>query len=164
MFARKSMKPSLLLLLVVSIAATITACDQVGDESDHELVFPASARNIQNRGNSGTNFLDRGLATMLEIDRKDLDVFVSQLKITERRKPAEKSGDPTTNGWNVCPQGAKTWVPGNKVFGGFNKTWIADPFPEEMLSCQSPTGQYLHVEIWGFPEEKVLLKLYTCWE
>ena len=155
---------SFLLLIVVLIAATLTACDQVGDETDHKIAFPASAKNIQNRGNSGTNLLDRGLATMLEIDRNDLDAFVAKLKITERRKPAQATGDPTINGWNVWPQGAKTYVPGNKVFGGFNKTWDTAPVPEEMLSCESPTGHWLHVEVWGLQDGKVLLKLYTWWE
>ena len=157
------MKP-IQLLITAFLALLIVACDQVGDESDHKIVFPASAKNIQNRGNSGSSLLDRGLATMMEIDRKDLEAFVDQLTITERRKPAQGTGDPTINGWNVWPQGAKTFVPGNKVYGGFNKTWDTAPVPEEMLSCQSPTGMFLHVEVWGMQDEKVLLKLYTWWE
>jgi hypothetical protein len=152
------------LLLVVLCATIMTACDQVGDETDHRIVIPASAKNIQNRGNSKVNLLDRGFATMLEIDRKDLDGFVAQLKVTERRKPALDTGDPTVNGWNVWPKGAMTFVPGNEVFGGFKKTWDAVPKPEEMLSCQSPTGQSLHVEVWGLQEGRVLLKLFTWWE
>jgi hypothetical protein len=157
------MKP-IQLLITAFLALLIVACDQVGDESDHKIVFPASAKNIQNRGNSGSSLLDRGLATMLEIDRKDLEAFVAQLTITERRKPAQATGDPTINGWNVWPQGAKTFVPGNKIFGGFNKTWDTAPVPEEMLNCQSPTGMFLHVEVWGMQDEKVLLKLYSWWE
>jgi hypothetical protein len=157
------MKP-IRLLITASLALLMVSCDQVGDESDHKIAFPASAKNIQNRGNSGSSLLDRGLATMLEIDRKDLEAFVAQLTITERRKPAQATGDPTINGWNVWPQGAKTFVPGNEVYGGFNKTWDTAPVPEEMLSCQSPTGMFLHVEVWGMQDEKVLLKLYSWWE
>jgi hypothetical protein len=157
------MKP-IQLLITALLALLMVACDQVGDESDHKIVFPASAKNIQNRGNSGRSLLDRGLATMMEIDRKDLEAFVAQLTITERRKPAQATGDPTINGWNVWPQGAKTFVPGNKVYGGFNKTWDTAPVPEEMLSCKSPNGMFLHVEVWGMQDEKVLLKLYTWWE
>ena len=136
---------------------------QVGDESDHKITFPASAKNIQNRGNSNKAQPDRGIATMFEIDRKDLDAFVAQLKITERRRPAQKQGDPTKNGWNVWPQDAKTFVPGDETYGGFKKTWNTAPIPEEMLSCQSPTGDWLHVEVWGLPEKKVLLKIFTDW-
>ena len=152
------------LLSVALCAAIMTACDQIGDETDHKIVFPTSAKNIQNRGNSKVNLLDRGIATMMEIDRKDLEGFVAKLKVSERRKPVQETGDPTVNGWNVWPQGARTFVPGNKVFSGFNKTWDAVPKPEEMLSCQSPTGQSLHVEVWRFPSGGVLLKLFTWWE
>lgn len=101
---------------------------------------------------------------MMEIDRKDLEAFVAQLAVKERRKPSKTTGDPTINGWNVWPQDSKTFVPGNKVYGGFNKTWDSAPAPEEMLSCQSATGMSLHVEVWGMQDEKVLLKLYTWWE
>jgi len=156
------MKP-FLLLLVALLAVTITACNQVGDESDHKIVFPASAKNIQNRGDSNRVQPDRGIATLLEIDRKDLDAFETQLKITGRRKPAKDQGDPTENGWNVWPQDAKTHVPADKVYSGFKKTWNGVPVPEEMLSCQSTAGDWLHVEVWGLPEEKVLLKVYTDW-
>ena len=100
---------------------------------------------------------------MLEIDRKDIAAFVAQLKITERRKPSKEQGDPTENGWNVWPQDAKTFVPGNKVYSGFKKTWNGVPVPEEMLSCQSTAGDWLHVEVWGLPEGKVLLKVFTDW-
>lgn len=155
---------SIRLLIISFLVLLIVACDQVGDESDHKIVFPASAKNIQNRGNSGSCLLDRGLATMMEIDRKDLEAFVAQLAIKERRKPSKTTGDPTINGWNVWPQDSKTFVPGNKVYGGFNKTWDSAPAPEEMLSCQSATGMSLHVEVWGMQDEKVLLKLYTWWE
>ncbi len=137
------------LLITAFLALLLVACDQVGDESDHKIVFPASAKNIQNRGDS--------------IDRKDLVAFEGQLKITERRKPAKDQGDPTENGWNVWPQGAKSFVPGNKVYSGFNKTWNGVPVPEEMLSCQSTAGDWLHVEVWGLPEGKVLLKVFTQW-
>jgi hypothetical protein len=100
---------------------------------------------------------------MLEIDRKDLDAFVAQLKITERRRPAQEKGDPTKNGWNVWPQDAKTFVPTNEVYGGFKKTWNTEPAPEEMLSCQSPVGDWLHVEIWNISDKMVLLKIFTDW-
>jgi hypothetical protein len=156
------------LLLTALLAASITACvpkkpEQVGDESDHKIVLPASAKHIQNRGNSNQAQTDRGIATLLEIDRKDLDAFVAQLKITNRRRPTKDQGDPTENGWNVWPNDAKTYVPGNEVYSAFKKTWNTAPVPEEMLSCQSPAGDWLHVEVWGLTEKKVLLKLFTAW-
>lgn len=156
------MKTSLF-LLVALLAATVTACKQAGDESDHKLVFPKSAGNFQNRGNSNKTLLDRGIATLVEIDGSDLDRFVAKLKITERRKPVQNHGDPTVNGWNIWPQDAKTFVPGNKIFGGFKKTWNVEPVPVEMLSCQSEVGDWLHVEIWKLSDTKTLLKLFTDW-
>lgn len=156
------MKPIRFLLMAL-LSVAITACDQIGDESDHKIVFPASATNFQNRGNSNKVLPDRGIATLVEIDRKDLDAFLAQLKINERRKPAKEQGDPTVNGWNVWPHDARTFVPGNEVFSGFKKTWDVDPVPIEMLSCQSPAGDWLHVEIWNLSETKVLLKLFTQW-
>jgi hypothetical protein len=152
-----------LLLLVVLLTATITACEQVGDESDHKIAFPASAKNIQNRGDSNKIQPDRGIATLLEIDRNDLAAFVVQLKITERRRPVKEQGDPTNNDWNVWPQDAKTFVPGNEIYGGFKKTWNIAPVPEEMLSCKSTAGDWLHVEVWGLSEKAVLLKIFTDW-
>jgi hypothetical protein len=150
-------------LLMALISVAITACDQSGDESDHKIVFPASAANFQNRGNSNSFLPDRGIATLVEIDREDLDGFLAQLKINERRRPAKEQGDPTVNGWNVWPQDARTFVPGNEVFSGFKMTWDVEPVPIEMLSCQSPAGDWLHVEIWGLSNTKVLLKVFTDW-
>lgn len=159
--SEKDLSWTLLLMALLSFA--MTACDQVGDASDHKIVFPASAANFQNRGNSQIGFLDRGIATLLDIDRRDLDVFLSQLKISERRKPVKEQGDPTVNGWNVWPHDARTFVPGNEVFSGFKKTWDLEPVPIEMLSCQSPAGDWLHVEIWNLSDTRVLLKLHTAW-
>lgn len=150
-------------ILTALILFAIFAYYQVPDESGHGLVFPASAQNFQNRGDSKLALFDRGIATLVEIDRKDLSQFEEQLKISERRKPTKDQGDPMINGWNVWPQDAKTFVPGNDVYGGFKKTWNAEPVPFEMLSCESPAGDWLHVEIWSMSDTKLLLKLYTDW-
>jgi hypothetical protein len=163
LFVKEASKP-ICLLLVVLFSVAITACNRVTDKSDHKIAFPASATNFQNRGNSGIIILpDRGIATLVEIGRKDLDTFLAQLKINERRRPAKEQGDPTLNGWNVWPHDARTFVPGNEVFSGFKKTWDVDPVPIEMLSCLSPAGDWLHVEIWNLSDTKVLLKLFTDW-
>lgn len=152
----------------ISILATLTlfvtsSCSkQDGDEFDHQLVFPTSAKNFQNAGDSQRGFLDRGIVTVFEMDQGDLKEFLKQLEIDDRRKPLKKAGDPTTNGWNVWPQDANSWVPANKVYDGLKKAWIGDAVPVEMLSCQSPVGDWLHVEIWKL-EETLLLKIYTDW-
>jgi hypothetical protein len=151
------------LLLMALLSFAMTACNESGDATDHKIAFPASAANFQNRGNSQIGFLDRGIATLVVIDRKDLDGFLAQLKINERRRPAKEKGDPTVNGWNVWPQDARTFVPGNDVFSGFKKTWDVEPVPIEMLSCQSPAGDWLHVEIWNLSDTGVLLKIFTQW-
>jgi hypothetical protein len=108
------------LFSMILLSAAMTACDQTGDGSDHKIVFPASVANFQNRGNSNSFLPDRGIATLVEIDRKVLEPFLAQLKINDRRKPTKEKGEPTVNGWNVWPHGAKTFVPGNEVFSGFN--------------------------------------------
>jgi hypothetical protein len=161
-FAKESAK-FIYLLLMALLSVAISACDQACYESDHKIVFPASAANFQNHGNSNSFLPDRGIATLLEIDRKDLDALIAQLKINERRKPAKEQGDPTVNGWNVWPHDAESFVPGNEVYCGFKKTWDVEPVPVEMLSCQSPAGDWLHVEIWSLSDTKVLLKLFTQW-
>ena len=76
------------LLLIATISIAIAACDQKADVSHHKLDFPASAKNFQNRGDSHRAIPDRGIATLVEINRKDLDAFEKQLKITERHQPA----------------------------------------------------------------------------
>ena len=162
LFAKKPVK-LMRLFLMAWLSVVVSSCNQTGDESDHKIAFPASASNFQNRGNSQRGFLDRGIATLVEINRKDLDAFLAQLKISERRRPAKEQGDPTVNGWNVWPHDARTFVPGNEVFSGFKMTWDVEPVPIEMLSCQSPAGDWLHVEIWGLSNTKVLLKLFTDW-
>ena len=151
------------LLLIATISVAIAACDQKADVSHHKIDFPASAKNFQNRGDSHRALPDRGIATLVEINKKDLDAFERQLKITERRQPKKKQGDPTINGWNVWPQNAQTFVPGNEVYSGFKKTWDAEAVPLEMLSCESSAGDWLHVEIWSLSDSKALLKLYTDW-
>lgn len=156
------------LLPTVFLFAALAACSskkstQVGNETDHRLVLPASAKNIQNRGDSTSWRADKGIATLLEIDRVDLGAFEAQLKVADRRAPAKGHGDPLVNGWNVWPQDAKSFVPGNEVYGGFKKTWTTAAVPEEMLSCQSTAGDRLHVEVWDLQENRVLLKLFTDW-
>src|SRR2546422_3284921 len=115
-------------------------------EHEHRIRLPASAHNIQCTGDASRGFLDRGAATMFEMSTNDLTSFVAQLRIKSRATPVQTAGDPTVNGYNVWPRGAQTFVPGNACYGGFRRTWQGDAAAVEMLSCASPTGDWLHVE------------------
>jgi len=99
---------------------------------------------------------------MFEISAADLPTFVSQLKINSRTAPVVTAGDPCINGWNVWPQNSRTFVPGNAAFSHLRKTWTGDAKPVEMLSCASPAGDWLHVEIWTVGQTNVI-KVYTDW-
>ena len=132
-------------------------------EREHGIALPISATNIQCRGDASRGFLDRGAATLFEMSTNDLARFISQLRINSRSAPAQASGDPTVNGYNVWPSGSPTFVPGNSQYGGFHRTWQAQPVPIEMLSCSSPKGDWLHVELWRLEESRVLVKMYTDW-
>ena len=147
----------------MSVGCLQKKSSQVGDESDHGIVFPKSAKNFQNLGDSTSWLPDRGIATVFELEGEELEEFLKQLQIEDRREPIKKAGDPLVNGWNVWPQNAKSAVPGNEQYSGFKKTWKGEAIPQEMLSCGSATGDWLHVEVWKLPGETNLLKLYTDW-
>ena len=133
-------------------------------ERIHGIHLPPSATNIQSHGDAWHGFLDRGEATLFEMSSSDLAGFVSGLKITSRNFPTRTtSADPTLNGWNVWPTTAKSFVPGNPQYGGFSRTWPGEAVPVEMLSCASPTGDWLHVEYWKLPGEAMLVKMFTDW-
>lgn len=132
-------------------------------ETVHGLSFPASSEALQNSGNAPSLFPDRGLVTLLEIAAADLRPFLTQLTIEEKREPLLAKGSPLQNGWNVWPHDSKSCVPGNEVFAQLKQTWEGEAVPRQMMSCASPTGDWLHLEIWDLPEQRVLLKLYTDW-
>jgi hypothetical protein len=100
---------------------------------------------------------------MFEMTTNDLTAFVAQLHIQSRAAPLRGAGDPTVNGYNVWPTGARTFVPGGAQYGGFRRTWQGDATPVEMLSCTSHTGDWLHVELWRLEGEALLIKMYTDW-
>ena len=130
-------------------------------EDAHGLKLPQSARNFQQRRVGG--FLDHGILSLIEIDQDQVQQFVAQLKIKSRNGPAKTDvGDPCINGWNVWPEKSATFVPGNKSLAGLKPTWPGEAKPIEMLSCSSPKGDWLHVEIWSVGEH-ALIKLYTDW-
>lgn len=133
-------------------------------EAEHGIKLPPSARHLQCRGDAGLAVLDRGASTMFEMDGKDLAEFVAQLRITSRAAPVSTANaDPLINGYNVWPQDSPTAVPGNAQYGGFRPTWERSATPVEMLSCESPTGDWLHVELWRLERGSMLVKMYTDW-
>lgn len=130
-------------------------------EQAHSLQLPVSARDLQQKRMGG--IADRGILSLFEIDQDDVQQFVAQLEIRSRNLPAKTGyGNPCVNGWNVWPTNSPTFVPGNKEFEGLKPTWTGQATPIEMLSCRSPKGDWLHVEIWSV-DEHALIKLYTDW-
>ncbi len=100
---------------------------------------------------------------MFEMSTNDLPAFVGKLRVQWRTAPAVAAGDPTLNGYNVWPTNSPTFIPGNAKYGGFHRTWKGEAIPVEMLSCSSPTGDWLHVELWRLEGGAMLVKMYTDW-
>lgn len=133
-------------------------------ERQHGIALPTSALNIQCRGDAGPVFLDGGASTLFEMKPEELNSFLSQLTINSRNGPTiEGAGDPCINGWNVWPVSSPTFVPGNDRYGGFKRTWQGSTVPTEMLSCDSPVGDWLHIEIWNVSTNCLVIKMYTDW-
>jgi len=165
----KSRKLCGVLTLIIVLATSCSPTSNVGAglvsrssvEAAHGLKLPPSARNCQQRRVGG--LLDHGVLSLFELDENEVQNFVAQLKIKSRNSPAKAgAGDPSLNGWNVWPENAATFVPGNRDLGRLKRTWTSDAKPIEMLSCSSPKGDWLHVEIWSVGEH-ALVKLYTDW-
>jgi hypothetical protein len=130
-------------------------------EEAHGLKLPSSARKFQQRRAGG--FLDHGILSLFELDKSEVQQFVAQLKIKSRASPTTAGpGNPCVNGWNVWPKYSPTFVPGNEELAGMKTTWSGQATPTEMLSCHSPKGDWLHVEIWSV-EDHSLIKVYTDW-
>lgn len=137
---------------------------RVRSERLHGILLPPSASGIQCRGDAWHWAPDRGETTLFEMKSADLAGFVGRLKVSSRNTPARTGpGDPTLNGWNVWPNTARSFVPGNRQYGGFSRTWTGDAVPVEMLSCASPTGDWLHVEYWKLAGDSLLVKMHTSW-
>ena len=133
-------------------------------EHDHGIRLPKSARGIQCRGDAWRGFLDRGAVTLFEMSNEDLESFLSQVRIRSRNRPAKVGdGDPCVGGWNVWPVGSPTACPGNPEYCGFRPTWRGSAVPIEMLSCHSPVGDWLHVEVWALSPTGLVVKLCTDW-
>ena len=132
-------------------------------EERHGFVLPESAKYVQSSGDVDSGEADRGLVTVFELNSADLDVFLEKLTIEEKLPPKKLKGSPVQNGWNVWPTTAKTFVPGNDEYSELDQTWVGDAEPKYMLSCKSPIGDLLHVEVWSLEFGSSLLKVYTDW-
>jgi hypothetical protein len=150
------------LVLLAAYLLMSAANPRARAEHGHGLRLPPSAREIQNRGEF-LAFLDHGLASVFEMHTNEMPVLLAQLAVRARTAPVRASGDPTANGYNVWPEDAPTFVPGNDQYSGFQRTWKREATPLEMLSCASTTGDWLHVEFWSLEPDRVLVKLYTDW-
>ena len=108
---------------------------------EHGIALPASVGNIECRGDANRLVLDRGASTAFEMSAADLPAFISTL--------------PPSVSFN-------TFVPGNAQYRGFTFPWTATQ-PRQTFSCQSPKGDWLHVEIWPLESSRVGVWMYTDW-
>ena len=131
-------------------------------KSIHGIQLPPSATHFQTHGN---RWRHGGSAAMFECAYADLADWMSTLPVRTKIDPANGDvGNPCTNGYNCWPTNAPTWVPGNREFGGFTNTWTGATRPVVMLSCDSPAGDWLHVEIWRKSHDgNAVVKIYTDW-
>ena len=132
-------------------------------EERHGFRLPESAKYVQSSGDIDSGGEDRGLVTIFELTSSDLAVFLEQLTVEEKLLPRKVRGSPVKNGWNVWPTNTKTFVPGNEEYGHLRQNWVGEAEPKYMLSCKSPIGDFLHVEVWGLNNGNSLLKVYTDW-
>ena len=104
----------------------------------HFLHLPASASAFECRGDAARGFLDRGAASAFVMSTNDLFNFVSQLKVQP---------------------GLSTFIPSNSQYN-LHAKW-RKMTPTTTYSCNSPVGDWLHVEVWPVNDSHVGICLYT---
>lgn len=109
-------------------------------EHEHGLHLPASASAFECRGDAARGFLDRGAASAFVMSTNDLPLFVSQLKVHP---------------------GHATFIPSNSQYH-LHVPW-RKLRPTTTYSCNSPVGDWLHVEVWPVNDTQVGICLYTDW-
>lgn len=144
--ARVLMAVLLAVLLVPALPAvyffwSINSQTRWRAEWEHGIALPASAVNLQCRGDANHLMLDRGASTVFEMASGDLAPFKARLSVN----PA-----------------LVTKIPGNAQYHGFAFPWTAAA-PLETLHCNSPKGDWLHVEIWPTGPGRVGVWMYTDW-
>ena len=150
---RRPFKPLRAVLMLVVCAAAIylpglciyraTAQSRGRIEREHGIRLPPSASAFQCAGDAWTGFLDRGASSIFETDRASVPEFVAQLHV----HPA-----------------SHTFVPGNPQYHQLKKPWQPGATPTAVYSCDSPNGDWLHVELYPIGgEERIAVWLYTDW-
>ena len=109
-------------------------------EHEHGLQLPASASSFECRGDASRGFLDRGAASSFTIISNDLSTFTSQLKVRA---------------------GLTTFMPGNSQYR-LHAVWRTGT-PLTTYSCESPVGDWMHVEVWRVSDTRLGICVYTDW-
>jgi hypothetical protein len=111
---------------------------------EHGLRLPASAHAFLCRGDAWKHtFIDSAAASAFEMDSVDVPLFVSQLKV----RPLLES----------CGPG----LPSNSQYQ-ISRPWLTGP-ATKAYCCESPTGDWLTVQIWRIDGARVGVVLYTDW-
>ncbi|BCU75518.1 hypothetical protein [Luteolibacter sp. LG18] len=140
-FGRSVWGLGLLMVAAAGFVAYEAMLDQSTDRiaREHGIALPASASNPECRGDAWHMILDRGASSTFEMARKDLCGFVSKLKV----------------------QGSRTSIPGNEVYR-VSAAWTKS-HPMASYECESPTGDFLDVQIFPIDCKRVGVRLYTDW-
>ncbi|MFD0892127.1 hypothetical protein KBB96_11920 [Luteolibacter ambystomatis] len=131
--------------VLMIVAAVVVTYQGILDQSterivrEHGLSLPSSASNPECRGDAWHMILDRGASSTFEMARTDLCSFVSTLRI----------------------RGSHLMIPANGQYQ-VSAPWIAKR-PIASYECDSPTGDWLNVQIFPIDCKKVGVRLYTDW-
>ena len=113
---------------------------------EHGLRIPSSASHLVCRGDAWIPVLDRTAVTTFQIARADLSAFTNQLRV---RPPDDfYFGFRSTN-----YDGQRHLFPSPH----YSVTNIATYY------CDSPTGDFLFVDLWDVDDSRVGVCLYTDW-
>src|SRR5688572_30308572 len=91
---------AIVLVLAVWRFIAVDSDPRARAEREHGIRLPLSAQTIQCRGDASRGLLDRGAATMFEMNTNDLPMFLNQLRVQSRTPSFRGTGDPTVNGYN----------------------------------------------------------------
>ena len=112
---------------------------------EHGLQLPASASHFVCGGDAWISIMDRGAASAFELAQTDLPSFISQLRV--RSSSAGVSG---------CI------FPGNSQYQ-IRVPWRASATGITTYHCDSPTGDFLNVEVWRIDQSRAGICIYTDW-
>ena len=112
------------------------------------------------------NFGEKGKfgLSCIVINAEKIPIIMNQLKIMDQAKPvANVSSDPNVLGWGPWPVGFSSFIPSIDQMEG-KKLYSGLAVPVEEFSCESKTGNWLHVDLWNTVEGSGLLRFYTDWD